>query len=224
MENSAYHIIPGQEFWGKQIGVCPWLCRSLSTSVAGHLTLSSRHRKWPVTLVSEPPSQLSKSKQPAKGQRHLIYAQRTGGFFQERKNHFLRWWQFFQHWAEAREMGMTVSGWPGQQRPPSGHGHQFFLDLLQNVKRNVRVLELFWFAFCCYEETLWPKATWGRRGFIWFTLPGPSQSIIGGNQGKSVKLKSCLLLDCLLLDRASQAFLYNPASLSKGWCCPQWPV
>lgn len=137
VENSAYHIIPGQKFWGKQIHVCPWLCLSLYTSVAGHLTLTSRHRKWPVTLVSEPPSQLSKSKQPAKGQRHLICAQRTGGFFQERKNHFLRWWQFFQHWAEVRETGMTVNGWPSMlarvQRSPSGHGHQFFLDLLRGT-------------------------------------------------------------------------------------------
>lgn len=42
---------------------------------------------------------------------------------------------------------MTVNGWPSVLARAAEvslrYGHQFFLDLLQNVKRNSRVLELF---------------------------------------------------------------------------------
>lgn len=33
-----------------------------------------------------------------------------------------------------------------------------------------------WFVFYCYDKTLWPKATWGKIGSIWFILPGPNIS------------------------------------------------
>lgn len=54
------------------------------------------------------------------------------------------------------------------------HPQWLFLSMvhLQNIVLEIRAL--FWLHFLRYEKTLWLKATWRRRVFIWLTVLGHS--------------------------------------------------